>query len=164
MASAGLEGPLAQVSLALFSKDISSSWVSPRGTVVWHHHTSRILPEGFQRWDLEAPSPRKTTAGWQNHLCHWSKWSRGLPRFKRWRHRFRPLPEGGWHNHGADEHEDEMPSDRLQKNVERHGRPGGCSAVLSIPAHPGHGCSACPSPTPRSLISRGEPETAMVGM
>lgn len=62
MASAGLEGPLAQVSLALFSKDISSSWVSLCGTVVWHHHISCILPEGFRRWDLEAPSPRKTTA------------------------------------------------------------------------------------------------------
>lgn len=35
---------------------------------------------------------------------------------------------------------------------------------VSIPAHPGHGCSARPSPTPRSLISHGELETAMVGM
>lgn len=89
---------------------------------------SYLRASGGGTW--RPPVPEKPQQSWQNHLCHWSKWSRGLPRFKRWRHRFRPLPEGGWHNHGAEEHEDEMPSDRLQKNVECYGRPGGCLAVL----------------------------------
>lgn len=125
---------------------------------------SYLRASGGGTW--RPPVHEKLQQSWQNHLCHWSEWSRGLPRFKRWSHRCRPLPEGGWHDHGAEEHEDEMLSDRLWKNVECHGRPGGC---LAVPCQSQLTQVTAPVPLPPqlhppSLTSRGEFETAMVGM
>ncbi|KAL0607050.1 hypothetical protein AAY473_023652 [Plecturocebus cupreus] len=40
---------------------------------------------------------------------------RACPRFKRGNHRCHLVPKGGWHDHDAEELEDEMPSDHLRK-------------------------------------------------